>query len=222
MLPAFHKMVYETALAINPNAVIELCPCGQTYSMHNLAGMNQAVSSDPENSWMVRLKGKTIHALSNSKVAYYGDHVELSDGQGDFAATVGIGGVIGTKFTWPVGVYVSQESGDISLTPEKETKWAKWINIYNAKMLPLGTFRGDLYDIGFDRPEAHAISKDGRMYYAFYADHFKGTVELRGLENQTYQVYDYVNEVDLGSVNGPVGKLDVEFQDHLLIESVIQ
>ena len=33
-------------------------------------------------------------------------------------------------------------------------------------MLPKGEYLGALYDIGFDKPEAHAISKDGAMYYA--------------------------------------------------------
>lgn len=220
MLPAFHKMIYETALSINPDVVIEICPCGQTYSMYNLPGMNQAVASDPENSWMIRQKGKTIKALSGSKVVFYGDHVELSDDRGDFAATVGIGGVPGTKFTWPVGVYVSKESGDISLTPEKEAEWAKWIGIYKDKMLPLGVYRGDLYDIGFDRPEAHAIQKGGAFYYAFYADSYEGQVQLRGLDKRTYRVVDYVNNKNLGTVKGPTAKLRASFDKYLLIEAV--
>ena len=42
-------------------------------------------------------------------------------------------------------------------------------------MLSRGEYLGDLYDIGFDRPESHAIRKDGQMYYAFYARHWNGT-----------------------------------------------
>ena len=41
--------------------------------------MNQAVASDPESSWQVRHKGKTIKALMGPSAAYAGDHVELSD-----------------------------------------------------------------------------------------------------------------------------------------------
>ncbi len=40
-------------------------------------------------------------------------------------------------------------------------------------MLSRGEYLGDLYDIGFDRPEAHAIRKAGSMYYAFYAPDIK-------------------------------------------------
>ena len=46
---------------------------------------------------------------------YYGDHVELSNNKSDFASTVGIGGVVGTKFVWPVGVHKNKETGDIGL-----------------------------------------------------------------------------------------------------------
>ena len=56
----------------------------------------------------------------------------------------------------------------MELTPEKEKHWKKWIDIYQSKMLSQGEFL-DLYTYGYDSPEAYAIEKDGRMYYAFYA-----------------------------------------------------
>jgi len=219
-LPAFHKMIYETALSINPEAVIEICPCGTNYSFFYLPYMNQAVASDPDDSWHIRQKGKTLKALSGEKVVFYGDHVELSDGKDDFATTVGIGGVIGTKFVWPVGVHLNRESGDVSLTPEKEAKWAKWIKIYNEKMLPRGVYRGDLYDVGFDRPEAHIIEKGDARYYAFYADTWDGVIELRGLEPETYRLVDYVNGKDFGTVTGPTAKVEAAFTQYLLLEAV--
>ena len=59
------------------------------------------VASDPESSWQVRLKGKTLKALVGDRLAYFGDHVEMSEGGTDFASTFGVGGVIGTNFAWP-------------------------------------------------------------------------------------------------------------------------
>ena len=217
-LPEFFKMIYETALEINPEAVIEICPCGTNQSFYILPYMNQSVSSDPSNSWQIRQKGKTLKALTQQKVVFYGDHVELSDDKSDFATTVGIGGVPGTKFVWPVGVHMNQESGDVSLTPEKEKEWAKWLNIYNEKMLSKGNYRGDLYDIGYDRPEMHAVQKGSTMYYAVYSPSYSGQIELRGLDNKMYQVVDYVNNKDLGTVKGPKATLDVSFKKYLLIE----
>jgi alpha-galactosidase len=215
-MPEFFKLIYETARSIKPDAVVEICPCGTAYSFHTMPYMNQPVASDPESSWQIRLKGKTFKALMGPSTAYYGDHVELSDGGEDFASTVGIGGVIGTKFTWPVG---SEKDSRVDLTPEREVIWKEWLRIYEENMLPTGTYMGNLYDIGFDRPEAHAIHKSGRMYYAFYADTFSGTVELRGLGEGQYTVRDYVNQVDFGSISGPSARLDVEFNKYLLLEA---
>ena len=218
-LSAFHKLVYETALGVNPNAKIEICPCGTNQSFFILPYMNESVASDPHNSWHVRIKGKTLKALTGEKVVYYGDHVELSDNKEDFASTIGVGGTIGTKFVYPPGVHMNTETGDVSLTPEKEERWRKWIGIYKEHMLPKGVYRGELYDQGFDRPEAHAIQKGKSMYFAFFAPQFDGTVELRGLEDRTYRVVDYERGKTLGRVAGPVGKLAVSFAKHLLIKA---
>jgi alpha-galactosidase len=65
-------------------------------------------------------------------------------------------------------------------------------------MLSRGEYIGDLYDIGFDRPEAHVVRKSANMYYAFYAPEFSGVVELRGLADRGYRIRDYVNGADLG------------------------
>ena len=215
-MPEFFKEIYETAVSINPKAVIEICPCGTAYSFLTMPYMNQPVASDPESSWQVRLKGKTLKALMGPSVAYFGDHVELSEGGDDFASTVGVGGVIGTKFTWPVG---AMKDSKVDLTPEREKIWKEWLEIYEGKMLSQGTYRGDLYDIGFDRPETHAIRKDGKMYYAFYADSYQGDVRLRGLEDRTYRIRDYEHGKDLGPAKGPVASLSVQFRKHLLLEA---
>ncbi len=215
-MPEFFRAIYETAKRIKPDAVIEICPCGTGYAFHTMPFMNLAVASDPESSWQVRLKGKTIKALMGPEAPYFGDHVELSDGGNDFASTVGVGGVVGTQFTL-------REAGKSDpkywLTPAKERVWRKWVAIYSSKMLSTGEYLGGLYDIGYDRPEAHAIRKDGRMYYAFYAKGFAGTVELRGLEDRAYRVRDYENDREYGTVRGPVARLKVRFGKHLLLEA---
>jgi len=215
-LQEFWKTIYETAHEINPDAVIEICPCGTSYAVHNTPYMNQAVASDPESSWQVRLKGKTLKALMGADAPYAGDHIELSDGGDDFASTVGIGAIVSTKFTWPTD---PKPKDSFLLDARKDAEWAKWIRIYNTKLLPKGRYRGELYDIGFDRPETHVVEKDGRMHYAFYAPSWKGSVELRGLDNARYRITDYVNGTDLGVVAGPTAHLAVEFEKYLLIEA---
>lgn len=57
------------------------------------------------------------------------------------------------------------------------------------------------------------------MYYAFYAPQWSGKVTLRGLENRTYHVIDYVNGTDLGVTQGPAAEVQVQFAKYLLIEA---
>lgn len=218
-LPKFFQMIYETARSIKPDAVVEICPCGTGYSFYTMPFMNQSVASDPRSSWQIRLKGKTFKALMGPSAPYYGDHVELSDGREDFASTVGIGGVIGTKFTWKPN---SRRDSTFFLTPAKEQKWKQWLKIYRNHMLPTGTYLGDLYDIGFDTPETHVVQKSDRFYYAFYAQTWDGNLELRGLANQNYRVHDYVNDRDYGIVSGPVGSLNADFNNFLLLVATPQ
>ena len=181
-MPAFFKMIYDTARSIKPNALVEFCPCGTGYNFFTLPYMNMSVGSDPTSSWQVRLKGKTLKALAGDESAYFGDHVELSDGGVDFASSVGIGAVVGTNFTWPVGSF---KKATLDLTPEREQLWAKWLKIYQEKMLPRGEYLGTLYDLGFDKPEAHAIRKGNRLYYAFYAPGMERANSTAGIGRKT-------------------------------------
>ena len=215
-LPGFFKMIYDTARSIKPDALVEFCPCGTSFNFFTLPNLNMSVASDPHNSWQVRTKGKTLKALHGDAIAYFGDHVELSDGRQDFASTLGIGGVVGTQFTWPPG---SAQRNRLDLTPDKEEIWRKWLDLYNTQMLSRGEYLGGLYDIGFDRPEAHAIRKSGKMYYSFFAPQWKGRIELRGLGRGQYRVIDYENKKELGVVHGPTAALDVEFEKHLLVRA---
>jgi len=214
-LPDFFKAIYETAQAVKPGALVEFCPCGTAYSFFTMPHFNMSVASDPTSSFQVRSKGKTLKALMGDNVPYFGDHVELSDGGNDFASTLGVGGVVGTQFVIPSLV---TKHGKSDLTPEREKVFEKWLRIYRGKMLSRGQYLGQLYDIGFDVPEAHVIRKDQAMYYAFFAKQWKGTVELRGLEDRNYSAVDYVTGKSFGTVSGHSAHLPVEFDGNLLLE----
>jgi alpha-galactosidase len=216
-LQDFFQAIYQAAIEINPAAVVELCPCGTSYSFFNFRSFNQAPASDPESSWQVRHKGKTLKALMGASAAFAGDHVELSARGRDFASTVGVGGIISTKFTWPRD---PKPKDSFLLTPAREALWAKWIALYNERQLPLGTYRGELYDIGFDKPEAHVVEKSGRLYYAFYAPEFSGRVALRGLAGGRYRVRDYFNGQDLGEVPAAAGSVALAFRDFMVLEAI--
>ena len=234
-----YKTIFETTRALKPDSVTQSCPCGTPPSLAWLRYMDQAVTADPVGSVQVRRRVKMYKALLGPRAAIYGDHVELTriakantddeqDVGEDFASTLGTGGVLGTKFTWPD---YGPKFKNVYLNRGKEEHWKQWIKLYNEKMLSKGTFL-NLYVYGYDVPEAYAIQKDGLVFYAFYAPakpadaHSKepqlswsGEIELRGLESKKYRVTDYVNQKDFGTIKGPTARLKVNFQDNLLLET---
>ena len=224
-----YKIIFQTTRALKPESVTQSCPCGTPPNMAWLPFIDQAVTGDPVGSVQVRQRIKMYKALLGPYAAVYGDHVELTKISGvnsnteqdigrDFASTVGVGGVLGTKFTWPD---YGPKLKNVYLTTEKEALWKKWIAIYNQKMLSRGDFR-DLYTYGYDVPEAYAVEKDGKMYYAFFspvaASKWHGTIELRGLSPGKYRVTDYENGRELGMVDSDDPKLTTQFREHLLLE----
>lgn len=219
-LQDFWKSLYDEAIAANPEAVVEICPCGDAFAFHNIPAMNNTPASDPESSWQVRSKGKTFKALMGPSAPYSGDHVELSDAREDFASSYGIGAILSTKFTWPKDTDRPMEKlppGGFVLTAEKEAKWRRWMDLYQAHRLPEGDYLGGLYDIGFDKPEAHVIAKEGRLHYAFFADRFDGPVPLRGLGRGAYRLSDPYTGRVLGVVRGEAARIALRFEGHQLI-----
>ncbi len=218
-LPDFFHAIYKTAQAVKPGSLVEFCPCGTGFSFFTMPDFNMSVASDPEGSFQVRSKAKTLKALMGDNVPFFGDHVELSDGGNDFASTMGVGGVVGTQFVLPALVtQKSRHASRLELTPDREKDFEKWLGLYREKMLSTGQYLGQLYDIGYDLPETHVIRKDKAMYYAFYAKHWTGPVELRGLEDRNYSVVDYVSGKHLGTVAGHSAHLPVTFAGNLLLE----
>jgi len=218
-LPSFLKMVYKTAKGDDKNAVVEICPCGTAASFYLMAAMNQPVASDPKNSWQVRHRGKVYKALIGSNVPFYGDHIELSNHRSDFASTIGIGGVPGSKFTIekeaPKGSYGYRNV----LTPSRKKLFEKWLSVYKKNMLSKGTYRGSLYDIGFDKPEGHAILKGDKMYYAFYAKKWNGIIHLKGLKKRKYKITGYANGKNYGTISGSNAVIHTTFKKHLLLKA---
>lgn len=217
-MPEFFKDLYQRAQADKPGAIVQLCPCGDAFNFFNVPYVNQVVASDPTSSAQIRMKRRAFAAMAPD-LAFYADHVELSDGGLDFPSQIGVGGIIGTKFTWPEPNPHAKENGGSLLTPEKEALLRKWVPIYNEKMLSCGEYL-PLYDYGFDKPEAHVISKDGAMYYAFYANKWNGQpITLRGLENREYTVTEYTaDEVKTYTLNGENPVINPIFEGNYLIE----
>jgi alpha-galactosidase len=230
-LPKYFQKINDLAIKLNPNFVIQMCPCGTNFSIYNLPYVNQLVASDPLSSWQVRLKGKTFKALLGNKVAYSGDHVELTNhiwheelqksipsGKEDFASTLAVGGVPSTKFTTEG---IRQSDSTLELDTLKQIYYRRWIEIYNKEKMSKGEYL-NLYDIGFDKPESHLIKKGESNYYSFFVDKsFNGKVEIKGLGKGDYKVYDLFSGKFISNINSANPFLAISF-DHYLILKVIR
>jgi len=231
-VPEFFKTIYSTATRLNPDFLIQLCPCGTNFSFYNLPWVSQTVASDPLSSWQVRLKGKTFQALYGGRAVFSGDHVELTNrtwdpasqkfiprGEEDFASTLAVGGIPASKFT--VGG-IRQEDSSLTLSGGKLDEYRKWLNLYNAEKMSEGEYL-NLYDIAFDKPEAHVIRKGDVYYYSFFsAEHFRGNVELRGLKQGRYTVTDIVRGKDIALVRSESPYIELEFDRSVIVKAVRQ
>ena len=218
--PEFFMHLYGKAQELKPGSIVQICPCGCAVNFFYLPYMNQAVASDPTSSAQIRQKRKVYAALA-PKLAYYADHVELSDGGLDFASQIGVGGIIGTKFTWPKPNPKATQNGGSILTPEKEALLRKWVPIYKEKMLSKGNYRGDLYTYGIDKPEAHVIEAGDATYYAFYAESWNGEpIELKGLDPaKSYTVTEYTAAEPVSyTIDGAKPVITPSFEGNYLIE----
>ncbi len=226
-LGALYADILSETRALNQDAVVQICPCGTAPHHAWLPFLTQAVAADPWGSAQRRQRIKMYKGLLGPSAAVSGDHVELSERRptsenesqrgSDFASTVGLGGVLATRFVWPQGPAGSE---DVLLTQGKEALFKKWLALDKRTRLSEGTFR-NLYVHGFNNPEAYCIEKDGKLYYAFFtadpADVFHGPLELRGLGAHRYRVDDYVSGRHLGVVEGPQGRLEARFPGYLLL-----
>ena len=239
-MPGYFGMIYDEARAYKPDAVIQVCPCGCAINYFLVPQINQAVASDPMSSRQVRMKRKAYAAMAPG-LAYYGDHVELTDGGTDFASQIGTGSVIGTKFTYPED-NPDWTEGPFKLTPEKEALIRKWMKIYKENNLARGEYL-NLYTWGYDYPEAHVIRQNDALYYAFYVDpiapegamdpahvdaatvpvpSYSGTLELRGLDpDKTYTAIEYTaDEPRSFTVSGADPRIEVNFEKNYLLKLI--
>ena len=219
-LPQIYRVIAEESRKLKPKAILEMCPCGMFPSFYKMPFYNQPVASDPNSRWQIRHRGKTIKALMGPHAAFYGDHVERFYSKENFASMVGVGGIPGSKF-----VAIETDDGflgkkyPVYLDPERRKNFETWLRIYKENRLSSGEYL-NLYDIAYDKPEAHVVRKNGVMYYAFYAPEWNGEVEFRGLDaNKYYIIEDYVHHKKLGKINGG-GKLDLSFKEYLLVKAV--
>jgi alpha-galactosidase len=219
-----YRQIFNITRTLKPNSVTQICPCGTPITHTLIPATDQTVTADPVSSAQIRQRIKFYKGLMGPRAAVFADHVELSNGGVDFASCFGTGGVLATKFVYPLNEIIKARLKEYwALTEDKASLWKKWFDISAQHPLADGEYL-NLYDMAFDFPEAHAIWKDGSIYYAFFAQSmdeiYSGQIQLRGLDaTKRYQVQDYVEGRILGDVTGPNPFIQIEMIGTALIKA---
>lgn len=170
--PVLFKNIYQNALRFNPGMLIEYCSCGIPPSIFHLPWVNLAVTSDPGIAQITQ-RIKMYKALLGNDFPVLEEYCGVLAGP-LYPLTIGTGGVPGTFSTY------------------LDTLHDKWLSIYYKNQLSKGGQYLNLYDVGFDYPEAHVIKKDGKFYYAFYTHPW-------GNSDSTSRLYRFGSEFDSGA-----------------------
>lgn len=208
--PELMRAIRDEARTLKPGFRVELCPCGITPTFQLATAMEQPTDSDPYVN-QVTHRTKFLKAMFGPRTPVLQEYVGVEvnrapnkpSGVDIYPRAIGTGEVVST-FTTKLG-------------PEN----ARWTAIYNRHRPAEGEYL-NLYDIGWEPVEGHAIRKSGKMYYGFFSrnpgDDYSGKIVLRGLEaGRRYRVTDYVKGRELDEVSGPAGTLGVSFHDALLL-----
>jgi len=209
-----YKAVYKKAQSLKPGCPIELCACARPHDPYKMPYYNVSTTSDPTTIEQVRRRVKVEKALHGPAYCV-GDGYQIPMNEWDgysvpesFESALGTGALVTTFFK--------------DLNHRQEEKWATWVEKYKRLHLSDGEYL-NLYDIAWDKPEAHVIKKDNKLYYAFYADYWsrQKPIILRGLQrNKTYKVRDYANDRNLGEIHGNNPVLKIAFKESLLLEVI--
>jgi alpha-galactosidase len=207
------EIMFEETRRIQPKATVLQCNCGAINIWHQFKGISTAIMGDPDGpggkAWTCRWGAKAYHALRPGRPQKYHTIADYVEERQAFPQFLGLGTV--------------PQLFKKSFSQNSKEEYKKWFDLYHTYMLPKGEYLGTLYDIVYDKPETHVIKKDGVMYYAFFLPYRSGhySLEFRGLEpGKKYKIVDYVNNIEMGIVQGPTGKLSLSLSDYLLVKAI--
>ena len=210
-VPQVYKTVYETLQKFNKDALHEVCICAAPHSPYNMPYYQIASSSDPTNLFQVRRRIKVEKAIHGPTFCV-GDCYQVPKDEFDgYSCRESFESALGT------GAQVTTFYKDLDSVQFKT--WQTGVGKYRKLDLGMAEYL-NLYDIAFDKPEIHVVKKEDELFYGIYADTWSknDAISLRGLEKGVnYSVYDFMNEKQLGTVNGDNPVLNLVFSENLLI-----
>jgi alpha-galactosidase len=210
-VPKLFEMIARTLHGLKQDPYNEVCICSLPHSPYNMPYYDIANASDPVNTFEVRSRIKLEKAIRGGTFAV-GDcyQVPIHEWTGasvpeSFESAMGTGAQLTTFYA--------------HLDDRQKALWNRWFHEYRDLGLSQAEYV-NLYDLAFDKPEVHVIRKGQEMYYGIFADVWsrRRPIELRDLDKEkTYEVYDYGNRRELGTVKGSEPYLRIAFKDSLLL-----
>ncbi|MFC1483622.1 alpha-galactosidase [Candidatus Neomarinimicrobiota bacterium] len=233
------RAIYETVLDLKPDGdfVLGLCPCGAFASPYYLQWGNRPVTADPPLMTIsTRHRVKAYKALLGATACVDNDfHERYND---YFPVEVGCGGLITTKYTTLSEYEYDQFYKWYNLYNQHRLSSGEFLQLYDVGYDDPETYaikKGNSYYYtflkrGINGPEGvpwfeHEVEQREAMLREFAGKLnqlpiWEGEVELRGLEDREYSVFDLETDEPLGTVQGPTGVLNIAFRDHLIIRTM--
>lgn len=233
------KAIYETAMELKPKGdfVLGMCPCGALCSPYYLQWGNRPVAADPPLMTIsTRHRVKAYKALLGPTSCVDNDfHERYND---YFPVEFGCGGLMTTKYTRLSDYEFGEFKKWYGLYNKYRLSSGEYLNLYDVAYDVPETYvikKDDSYFYTFLKPGINGpegvpwfedqIDKRTEMLKAFTEELeqlpvWQGIVELRGLKEHKYSVFNLETNEKLGQVNGPIGKLMVSFKDHLIGRAV--
>lgn len=234
------KAIYTTAMKLKPDGdfVLGMCPCGSLCSPYYLQWGNRPVVADPpRRAISTRYRIKAYKALLGPHSIVDNDfHERYND---YFPVEFGAGGLMTTKYTTLSDFEFDQFKKWYNLYNQFKISSGEYLNLYDiAYDVPEtyvvkknGSYFYTFLKPAINGPEGIPWDEDlmetrKQMLIDFEKELEKfplwqGRVELRGLENKQYSVYDIESGKKLGVVEGPTGRLTISFKDHLIVRAVV-
>ncbi|MHC4399662.1 MAG: alpha-amylase family protein [Planctomycetota bacterium] len=209
------KTVYETFAQYKPDGfVVAFCFDGVVpYFYQHHYTTRPWPNADQKSEQQARWKQKLFKAVFGPQRLLLDDHSDAKY----------LSGQEGTWYLGPVSGLAMGSVLETVIGPSYDYQNHDYDRIFAAfhrEQLPDGGKYLNLYHTVFDKPEGHVVEKDGTLYYGFFAPKFRGSLELRGLEDgAVYRVTDYLDGREFPAVTakGSRSALDARFESYLLL-----
>ncbi len=233
------KAIYETAMELRPDGdfILGMCPCGSVCSPYYLQWGNRPVCADPPlMAITTRHRVKLYKALLGPTSCVDNDfHERYND---YFPVEFGCGGLMTTKYTRLSDYEFAEFKKWYGFYNTYRLSSGEYLNLYDVGYDVPETYaikKDSVYYYTFLKPGINGpegvpwfeneIKQRTQMLKTFEKTLeelplWEGTVELRGLEDRKYSVYNLETDEKLGEARGPVGKVDIVFKDHLIVRVV--